>query len=138
MNPAAVPTVRRNVKRLRRNRMAIQTSVSHDPGQYVHANGIDIHYIDLGHGQPLLALNNGMVSTNPVWEGHPAAYCSHLTTLAEHFRVSAPDMRGSAKTRHPGGPITYEVLADDVVALVEALGQCEKHDRRQTNVRRQR
>ena len=76
--------------------MAIQTSVSHDQGQYVHANGIDIHYIDLGDGQPLLALNNGMVSTNPVWQWHPAAYGSHLATLAEHFRVIAPDMRGRA------------------------------------------
>src|SRR6266851_3864758 len=106
MNPSAVPTVMRNVKRLRRNRMAIQTSVSHD----------------LGHGQPLLALNNGMVSTNPIWQGHPAAYGSHLTTLAEHFRVIAPDMRGSGKTRHPGGPIAYELLADDIVALIDTLG----------------
>src|SRR6266851_2992785 len=102
----AVSTVRRNVKGLRRNRMAIQTSVSQGQGQYVRANGIDIHYIDLGHGRPLLALNNGMVSTNPIWLGHPAAYGSHLTTLAEHFRVLAPDTRGSSKTRHPGGPIT--------------------------------
>src|SRR6266480_8057443 len=90
MNPAAVPTVRRNVKRLRSNRMAIQTSVSQGHGQYVRANGIDIHYTDLGHGQPVLALNNGMVSTNPVWQGHPAAYGSHLTTLAEHLVAYRP------------------------------------------------
>ena len=102
--------------------MAIQTSVNQSQGQYVRANGIDIHYIDLGHGQPVLALNNGMVSTNPIWQGHPAAYGSHLTTLAEHFRVIAPDMRGSGKTKHPGGPITYQLLADDMVALIGALG----------------
>ena len=76
--------------------MAIQTSVNQGQGQYVRANGIDIHYIELGRGQPLLALNNGMVSTNPVWQWHPAAYGSHLATLAEHFRVIAPDMRGRA------------------------------------------
>ena len=102
--------------------MAIETSVSQGQGQYVHANGIDIHYIDLGNGQPLLALNNAMVSTNPVWQGHPAAYGSHLATLAEHFRVIAPDMRGSGMTQHPGGPITYELLADDIVALIDTLG----------------
>src|SRR5260370_7309542 len=92
MNPAAVPTVRRNVKRLRRNRMAIQTSVSQGQGHYVRANGIDIHYVDLGGGHPLLALNNAMVSTNPVWEGHPAPYASHLTTLPDHFPLIPPPL----------------------------------------------
>lgn len=102
--------------------MSIESSASRAEGQYVRANGIEVHYLDMGQGEPLLLLNNAMVSTNPVWAGHPAAYGSHLRTLAEHFRVLAPDTRGSARTRHPGGPITYELLASDVIALIEALG----------------
>jgi len=90
-------------------------------GRYVHANGIDIHYVEAGAGEPLLLLDNAMVSTNPVWASLPFAYASFTGTLAEHFRVITPDARGSGKTLHSGGPIPYPVLADDVVALIEAL-----------------
>jgi pimeloyl-ACP methyl ester carboxylesterase len=89
---------------------------------YASANGIEIHYAEAGTGDPLLLLNNGMVSTNPVWAGHPSAYGAHLDTFAEHFHVFAPDIRGSGRTKHSGGPITYGLLADDIAALIDALG----------------
>jgi len=41
-------------------------------GLFVRASGIDIHYVDRGRGEPLIVLNNGMVSTNPIWAGHPS------------------------------------------------------------------
>jgi pimeloyl-ACP methyl ester carboxylesterase len=86
-----------------------------------HANGIDIYYVEAGEREPLLLLDNAMVSTNPVWAALPFAYASFLGTLAEHFRVIAPDTRGSGKSVHPGGPIPAALLADDVAALIEAL-----------------
>jgi pimeloyl-ACP methyl ester carboxylesterase len=88
----------------------------------VRANGIDIHYLEQGEGEPLLLLHGGMVSTNPIWTGVPVAYASHMATLAKHFRVIAPDTRGCGRTPHTGGPITFDLLADDVAALIEALG----------------
>jgi pimeloyl-ACP methyl ester carboxylesterase len=88
---------------------------------FVHANGIDIHYVEEGEGEPLLLLNNAMVSTNPIWAGHRSAYASAMGAFAQHFRVIAPDTRGSGRTVHPGGPIPYTQLADDVVALIDAL-----------------
>jgi pimeloyl-ACP methyl ester carboxylesterase len=91
------------------------------PGRCVHANGIDINYVEAGQGEPLLLLDNAMVSTNPVWTAMPVAYASFMGTLAEHFRVIAPDTRGSGKSVHPGGPIPSALLADDVAALIEAL-----------------
>jgi len=87
----------------------------------VHANGTDIYYVEAGEGEPLLLLDNAMVSTNPAWAAIPFAYASFLGTLAEHFRVIAPDTRGSGKSVHPGGPITAALLADDVAALIQAL-----------------
>ncbi len=87
----------------------------------MHANGIDINYVEAGQGEPLLLLDNAMVSTNPVWASMPVAYASFLGTLAEHFRVIAPDTRGSGKSVHPGGPIPSALLADDVAALIDAL-----------------
>src|SRR2546423_945564 len=88
----------------------------------VRANGIDIHYIERGVGEPLLLLHGGVGSTNPIWGGHPFAYASHVDAFAEHFRVIAPDTRGCGLTRHTGGPATFEVLAADVLALIDALG----------------
>jgi len=99
--------------------MAIQARQHH--GQYVHANGIDIYYVEAREGEPLLLLDNGMVSTNPIWAPVPFAYASFLGTLAEHFRVIAPDTRGSGRSVHPGGSIPSALLADDVVALIDAL-----------------
>jgi pimeloyl-ACP methyl ester carboxylesterase len=90
-------------------------------GRCVHANGIDIYYVEAGQGEPLILLDNAMVSTNPVWTAMPVAYASFLGTLAEHFRVIAPDTRGSGKSVHPGGPIPSALLADDVAALIDAL-----------------
>jgi hypothetical protein len=36
----------------------------------VRANGVDIHYVEAGQGEPLVLLDNAMVSSNPVWTGH--------------------------------------------------------------------
>ncbi|HVR61910.1 MAG TPA: alpha/beta hydrolase [Polyangia bacterium] len=88
----------------------------------VRANGIEIHYVERGQGQPLLLLDNAMVSTDPVWRGDPSAYVSHLEEFAKYFRVIVPDTRGSGRTVHPGGSISHALLADDAAALIDALG----------------
>jgi len=93
----------------------------------VRANGIDIHYLEHGTGAPLVLLHGGLVSTNPIWTGHPFAYASHLDAFSEHFRVIAPDTRGCGRTRHVGGAMTFDVLADDVLALIDALGLQRPH-----------
>jgi pimeloyl-ACP methyl ester carboxylesterase len=87
----------------------------------VRANDIDIHYIELGSGRPLVVLNNGMVSTNPVWVQLPFAFNAFFDVLARHFRVVVPDLRGAGHTVHPGGPVSYDLLADDAAAFFEAL-----------------
>jgi pimeloyl-ACP methyl ester carboxylesterase len=87
----------------------------------VRANGIDIAYTEAGDGPPLILLHGALASTGPVWAGSPVAFVDHMHTLGKHFRVIAPDTRGSGATVHPGGPATFDVLADDVAALTEAL-----------------
>lgn len=102
--------------------MSIKQSRSAAEGKYVRANGIDVHYLDQGEGEPLVLLHGGMVSTNPIWAGVPVAYASYMGTLAERFRVIAPDTRGCGRTAHTDGPVTFDLLADDVAALIDALG----------------
>ena len=88
----------------------------------VTANGIDIAYVDVGDGPPLLLLHGALASTGPAWAGSTNAHVDHLPTLAKHFQVIAPDTRGSGATVHAGGPAGFDVLADDVIALLETLG----------------
>ncbi len=98
--------------------MTIETA-----GTYVSANGIDIHYVEAGAGEPLVLLHQGMVSTNPLWADSPVAYAGHMAAFAERFRVIAPDLRGCGRTANPGsGSISYAQLADDAVGMIGALG----------------
>lgn len=82
-----------------------------------------LHYVEVGAGDPLVLLHGGLVSTNPLWEPFPFSYGAHLATLAQHFRVIAPDTRGSGRSRHEGPEeITIDLLADDIAALIGTLG----------------
>ena len=90
-------------------------------GGFVRANGIDIHYVQAGQGVPLILLHGGMVSTNPIWAPTPVSYAGHMETLARRYRVIAPDTRGSGRTVHDGGVVTFDQLADDALALADAL-----------------
>jgi pimeloyl-ACP methyl ester carboxylesterase len=91
-------------------------------GAFVHANGIDIHYVEEGSGEPLVLLHGGLISTGPVWDDAPVAYNPQLRHLAESFRVIAPDTRGGGATVHKDGVPSAALLADDVAALIDALG----------------
>jgi pimeloyl-ACP methyl ester carboxylesterase len=91
-------------------------------GAFVHANGIDIHYLELGQGEPLVLLHGGLVSTGPIWNNQPVSYNEHLSRFAEQFRVIAPDTRGAGATVHKNGTASFALLTEDVLALIEALG----------------
>ena len=97
------------------------TSKAIGEAKQVRVNGTQIHYIEAGQGPPLLLLHGGAVTTNAIWNGHPFAYVTHMGALAERFRVIAPDTRGCGRTRHEGGVVTFDQLADDVLALADAL-----------------
>jgi len=95
--------------------------VTANSGGFIHANGIDIHYVQAGQGMPLILLHGGLVSTNPIWAPTPVSYAGHMETLARRYRVIAPDTRGCGRTVHDGGTVTFDQLADDVLALTDAL-----------------
>jgi pimeloyl-ACP methyl ester carboxylesterase len=45
----------------------------------------------------------------------------YVTAFAEHYRVIAPDSRGHGRTGNPTGTMSFALLAEDMVALVQAL-----------------
>jgi pimeloyl-ACP methyl ester carboxylesterase len=103
--------------------MSIPTTQASAERKQIRANGTEIHCVEAGEGPSLLLLHGGFLSTDALWDGHPAAYVSHLGAFAARFRVIAPDTRGHGKTVQPGGgSISYAQLADDVIALSAALG----------------
>jgi pimeloyl-ACP methyl ester carboxylesterase len=83
-------------------------------GGYIQANGLDIYYEEHGQGEPLLLIHGGAL-TGGSWQ-------PYLETFAEHYRVITPDSRGHGRTANPTGTMSFELLADDMAAFVQALG----------------
>ena len=65
-------------------------------------------------GLPTLVLSNSLGTTHAMWDPQVAA-------LSEHFRVLRYDSRGHGQSDVPPGPYTIELLAGDVLALLNAL-----------------
>jgi pimeloyl-ACP methyl ester carboxylesterase len=103
--------------------MTSATLTAKTEGRSIRVNGTDINYYEAGSGEPVILLHGGVVcSANPAWGENPFAYASHVAKFAEHFRVITPDTRGAGRTPSPGGPASFSQFADDVAALIRALG----------------
>jgi pimeloyl-ACP methyl ester carboxylesterase len=86
---------------------------------YVDVGGIHTYYEAVGDGPPLLLLHGGLMSG--------ADYPDQVVALSDRFRVVAPDRRGHGHTADVEGPITYELMAADTIAFMDALGIDRAH-----------
>jgi haloalkane dehalogenase len=78
------------------------------------ADGVRMHYVDEGEGQPLL-----MVHGNPTWSFY---WRRLVTAFRGRFRCVAPDHVGCGLSDKPGDyPYTLARRRDDLVRLIEAL-----------------
>ncbi|HKP53648.1 MAG TPA: alpha/beta hydrolase [Chloroflexia bacterium] len=84
-----------------------------EQGRYIQANGLDIYYEEHGQGKPLLLIHGGIL-TGGSWQ-------PYLAVFAKHYRVITPDSRGHGRTANPAGSLSFELLADDMAALIQAL-----------------
>jgi 3-oxoadipate enol-lactonase len=83
---------------------------------HVHANGISFHYeIDGREGAPWLILSNSLATNLSMWDPQVAA-------LAKRHRVLRYDQRGHGATEATPGRYTFDLLIDDVLALMQVLG----------------
>ena len=80
----------------------------------VDVNGLSLHFERLGAGPPVLLLA-GMASDSASWE--PV-----LAPLAARFEVIVPDNRCTGRTRPSPIETSRELMLDDTVALLDALG----------------
>jgi pimeloyl-ACP methyl ester carboxylesterase len=83
-------------------------------GRYVIANGVNTYYEVHGEGEPLLLMHGGTDTIECFEQQSPV--------LAGRFKVILPERRGHGRTADIEGPISYEVMAQDTIAFMEALG----------------
>lgn len=88
---------------------------SHDSGTGDRAdlNGIRLYYETHGSGGPLLLMHGGTAFIESFYGQIPA--------LAREFRVIAPDSRCHGRSTDADGPLSYGLMASDMLALIEKL-----------------
>ena len=79
----------------------------------IHANGISIHYAVYGHGPAVVFLHGGLANSD-YWGNQVAAVASRHTVILM-------DSRGHGRSTRDSRPYGYDLMADDVVALMEGL-----------------
>jgi pimeloyl-ACP methyl ester carboxylesterase len=78
-----------------------------------NANGISMHYAVYGQGSPVILLHGGLANAD-YWG-------NQVKALAPHHTVIVMDSRGHGRSTRDSRPYGYDLMADDVVALMDAL-----------------
>lgn len=80
----------------------------------VKVNDITMNYEQQGAGEPLILI--------PFLAADYACYAFQVAEYAKHFTCISIDPRGAGETDKPEGVYSTELFADDVCALMQALG----------------
>jgi pimeloyl-ACP methyl ester carboxylesterase len=79
----------------------------------VDVAGAQIYYAIYGKGDPVILLHGGL--------GNGDHWSNQVPALAEHFQVIAIDSRGQGRSTRTRARVTYETMANDVVAVMDKL-----------------
>jgi len=82
-------------------------------GNYAEVNSLNIYYEIHGSGQPLVLLHGAYMTIDLMGEIVPA--------LAESRQLIAVELQGHGHTADIDRPLSYELMADDIAALIEHL-----------------
>jgi len=85
----------------------------------ISANGIDMNCSVEGEG-PWLTMSHSLACDLHMWD-------EEAKRLSKRYKVLRYDTRGHGKTSAPAGAYTLELLADDLHALLAALGAQSTH-----------
>jgi 3-oxoadipate enol-lactonase len=82
----------------------------------IKVNGIQLYYELHGpEDADVLVLSNGVLMSTASW-------AFQTPVLSQHYRLLLYDCRGMWQSDHPPGPYSMELHADDLAALLDALG----------------
>ena len=85
----------------------------------VKVNNITMNYDQQGSGEPLILI--------PYLAADYACYAFQVADYAKHFTCISVDLRGAGESDKPEGAYSSELFADDVAALMQALGISKAH-----------
>ncbi len=85
----------------------------------IKANGITMNYDRQGAGEPLILI--------PYLAADYACYAFQVADYAKQFECISVDPRGAGETDKPAGTYSTELFADDIAALMQALGIARAH-----------
>ena len=97
----------------------IHPSVQSDKGRLVRVNGIDIYCVVEGEG-PWLVLSHSLACDHTMWD-------DQIDQIAGSFKILRYDTRGHGRSTVTPGPYSLELLAEDLRALLDALGVEQAH-----------
>lgn len=82
-------------------------------GKYITTRGIKMYYETYGQGEPLLMIhgNGGSIS----------AFKYQIGFFQKHYKVIVADSRAQGKTIDYGEVLNYEMMAEDMNALLDSL-----------------
>jgi pimeloyl-ACP methyl ester carboxylesterase len=86
---------------------------------HLRIDGADLHYEDTRQGEQAIVFSHGLL-----WDAR--MYDAQVAHLRGRYRCIAYDHRGQGESSAPG-PYDMERLADDAVALIEALSAAPCH-----------
>jgi pimeloyl-ACP methyl ester carboxylesterase len=80
---------------------------------YAPVNGIKLWYSVFGEGEPVVFLHGGLANAD-YWG-------LQVPEVARHYQVIVMDSRGHGRSTRDNRPYGYDLMADDVVALLDFL-----------------
>jgi len=76
-------------------------------------NGIRLFHVEIGSGPPVVLLHGGLANSD--------YFGNQARALAQSYRVILVDSRGHGRSTRDQRPFGYDLMADDVVALLDTL-----------------
>jgi pimeloyl-ACP methyl ester carboxylesterase len=88
-------------------------AVSGGQSGYADVNGIRLYHVEIGSGPPVVLLHGGLANSD--------YFGNQALALARAYRVILVDSRGHGRSTRDGRSFGYDLMADDVVALLDTL-----------------
>uniref|UniRef100_Q07I22 Alpha/beta hydrolase fold n=1 Tax=Rhodopseudomonas palustris (strain BisA53) TaxID=316055 RepID=Q07I22_RHOP5 len=93
--------------------MPAPASAQAPQSRFAEANGVRLHYLIAGNGDPVLLLH-GFAETSHMW-------LPLIAKLSDKHTVIAPDLRGFGDSAAPADGYTKAAMARDIRALMQSL-----------------
>lgn len=90
-----------------------QLALASVKGEYLQLGDISMYVEQHGIGEPIIFLHGGLGSANS-WKDQVAFF-------SKNYRVITPESRGQGRTTDSAAPLTYHLMAEDIIHLMDKL-----------------